>query len=224
LTIAPRSVSEPQIVAFEAEKNATAVHPVLSQILEFNLHSYSFFDPSSTISGDAFGFYAYSYALKQNATAPFTPSNLISAAESYFTTLYASLANTQLFTPTPTARSVTAIVTTSTTRLFVVTPIAYAIVSVLLLALVCNVFLFIYSMRTHSILTEQPAGILGWAALIVGTDVEGFVGDFRTDHVGVLQMTKYVETHYLVQKAKCFADGARRVRIEELEEKRRASV
>jgi hypothetical protein len=65
------------------------------------------------------------------------------------------LANTQLFTPGST----------------VVTQVAYAIAGVLLVALVCNVFLFIYAMTTQYILTEQLAGMLGNAALIEGIDV-----------------------------------------------------
>jgi uncharacterized protein DUF3433 len=215
LTISLQQDRGPQFVSF-ATQNSTSIRPFLYQVLESTLHSYSFFDPSNTFHGDSFGFYTYSYALKLNSTAPYAPSILISAIGNYFTTMYASLANTMLFTPAV-AQSVTATISTTSTRLFVVTPVAYSIVGVLFLALICTIILFIYASK-GSILREHPIGLLGSAVLVQGSGLEAFMREFREKH-DISEVTKYVNKHYTVDKARCFADEKGRVVVNGLTEK-----
>jgi hypothetical protein len=178
----------------------------LYETLESNLNTYSIFDSSSSYRGDAFGFYAYSYALKQNATAPFAPSILLPATESMFTTFYATLANILLFTPKSTAQALEGTIFTATTRLFIVTPVAYAIVSVLFLALVCNIFLFCYAAKHHSSLTEEPVGMPGNALLVGSSGVRDFVETFKVENEGEAKALKFINKNYTVKEAKYFVE------------------
>jgi hypothetical protein len=216
LTVSQQNNNRPQFISFAAH-NSTNVRPLFYQNLEEVLHSYRFFDPSGTFASDSFGFYTYSYALKLNSTSPYTPSVLVSATENYFTTLYASLANTMLFTPAA-ARSTTATLSTTSTRLFVVTPVAYSIVGVLILALICTIVLFIHASKA-SILKEDPAGLLGRAVLVQGSGLEAFMKEFRERHGDLSGVTKYVNNHYTVQDSRCFVDDNGMIVVDHLVEK-----
>lgn len=71
---------------------------------------------------------------------------------------------------------------------------------------------------------EQPADLLGSAALVERTDVADFVKAFRAKHEGEHEVTKFVEQRYTVEEAKCFVDETGRVRLLGLVEKERSSV
>ena len=216
LTISLQHDQGPLFVSFAAQ-NSTYIRPFLYQTLESELHTYSFFDPSGTFRSDSFGLYTYFYALKLNNTATYTPSVLITAIGNYFTTFYASLANTVLFTPAP-AQSVTASVSTASTRLFVVSPVAYSIVAVLSLAVICTIILFIHSLKV-SILREEPVGLLGGAVLVEGSGLEAFMKEFKKRHEDVDEVMDYVKKHYTVDTSRCYADEERRVVVDGLVEK-----
>ena len=128
---------------------------------------------------DAFGFSVHSYALAQDAASPMIPELFKNSTEDIFTTLYASLADNQLIQQGNSPRAAQGTLSTSVTRLFVVSPVAWVIVGILLLIFVYIVFLFEYTARNHSILQEEPIGLLGNAALLEESDVSRFVSTFR---------------------------------------------
>jgi hypothetical protein len=149
-----QSKASPEYVSL-TPSNTTGTHPILYQTLETTLHDYTFFDPSDSIYADAFGFSVYSYALAQNAASPMTLELFKNSTEDIFTTLYAGLADSQLFQQGNSPRTAQGALSTSVTRLFVVSPDAWVILGVVFLILVCNAFLFIYAARNYSILRKN---------------------------------------------------------------------
>lgn len=169
-------------------------------------YDYTFFDPSDSIYADAFGFSVYSYALAQNAASPMILELFKNSTEEIVTTLYASLADSQLFQQGNSPRTAQGALSTSVTRLFVVSPVAWVILGILFLILVYSAFLFIYAARNYSILQEESIGLLGNAALLEESDVSRFVSTFRQQHPNVYSMGDFVGENYTVVSSKCYLD------------------
>jgi hypothetical protein len=216
LTLSFQSGASPKFVAFQTG-NSTSIRPLVYYRIESTLHAYKVFDPSSKFNSDAFGLAVYSFANMQNPNSPLDQAAIKNSTEDMFTTFYAALANTMLFTPSNT-KPVTGVVSKSKTRLFVVNPVAYTIVVILVLALVCNIFLFVYAERNRSILKEESVGLLGNAALTHGSGVEEFVSNFRRRHPSGSNVTEHVKKAYSVRASRCFVDELDIIRVEDLEE------
>jgi hypothetical protein len=198
----------------------TTIHPVFYEPFERIVHDYTFFDPSNTFSADAFGFSVYNHAKNQNSSFPIQPDLLKSSAEDVFTTFYAGLVNTQLMEQAASPRIAQGTLSLPITRLYVVTFIAYIIVGFLGVILVCNILLFIYTETKHSILHEEPIGLMGNAALLRGSDVSAFVSEFRERHGNGIDMRKFVKKKYTMKESMCwFDDQEGCIRIEGLMEK-----
>ena len=130
------------------------------------------------------------------------------------------MVNTRLFDKAATPRTAQGTLFTSETRLFVVTPVAYTVVGILCFILICNIFLFIYAERNHSILYEEPIGLLGNAALLHESDVSVFVSEFREKHKKKYDKREFVKERYTVKESKCwFDDKERSIKVEGLVEK-----
>jgi hypothetical protein len=104
--------------------------------------------------------------------------------EGVFTTLYAGMVTNILLQPASTPITSSGYFSTPVTRLYVVTTVAYTIVGILFLLFVCNLLLFIYAERYHSILDEQPTGLLDSALIIGQSDLPEFVSEFRAAYRG----------------------------------------
>jgi len=179
LTVSIQPTISPQLISF-APNSSTSIHPSdIYQELEESFHRYGFFDPSNSIQADAFGFSVYSYAQTQNTTSPITPDLIKNCTEDLFQTLYAGLATKILFQDTTISRTSTGGLSTPVTRLYIVTPVAYTIVSVLVLALIFNIVLLVYTYRTVSILIEEPFVLIGKEELLKQShDPQRVVGDW----------------------------------------------
>ena len=135
-----------------------------------------------------------------------TPELFKNSTKDIFTTLYAGLADNQLFRQGNSPRTAQGTLSTSVTWLFVVSPVAWVIVGIPFLILVYNTFLFIYAARNYSILQEEPIGLLGNAALLEESDVSRFVSTFHQRHPNVYGMRDFVEENYTVVSFKCYLD------------------
>jgi len=178
LTVSLQPGASPQFVSF-TPKESTAFHPQFYRVFENGLHSYTFFDASNSIDADTLGFSAYSLAQARKPTSPIMPDLIQNTAEELFQTLYAGLAVKVLLWNTGTPRTANGELSTMATRLYVVTPVAYTISAILALILVCNVSLFIYAQFKHSVLLEQPTGLLGYAVLLDQSQIPALVSNFR---------------------------------------------
>jgi hypothetical protein len=224
ITMSVQPDASPEFLSF-TPSNATQIYPNSTQTnplpyVTFGiiLHSYTFYDPSDTTYTDMFGLLAYSYARTQNAASPITPDLIKNTTEEVFTTVYAALASSALFQLASSPTQAQGAFSTAVTRLYVVTPVAYTIVGFLLLIFVCNVFLFIYSQKHHSILREETRGLLGNAAVLDQSDVSSFVTDFRQRHSEEHELVAFVEEKYTVADSKCyFQDDPRKIRLKGLE-------
>jgi hypothetical protein len=216
LTVFLQPNTPPQFLSFEPSK-AVLFHPEFYELFERILQFYTFFDPSNTFYADAFGLSVYNYAITLNSSSPIQPDILKNAIESLFTTMYAGLAITQLLNQAANPRIGQGTLSTPVTRLFVVTPVAYIIVGIMGLILICNISLFVYAELHHSILYEEPIGLLGNAALLHESGVSAFVSKFREQHEDIYKMRAFVKENYSVERSKCwFDDEEGIIKVEEL--------
>ena len=100
------------------------------------------------------------------------------------------------------------------------TEVAYTIVAVLLLIFMCNILLLVYAETHHSILHEQPTGLLGMAPIVERSDLLEFVSEFRKAHKEVYQIRRFVEKNYTTKDARCYMEESTgKIRIERLTER-----
>lgn len=148
------------------------------------------------------------------------PDVIQNSLEDVFTTFYASLVTNLLLQPAGTPGTGTGELSTPVTRLYVMTPVAYTIVAILSLIFICNILLFIYAERHHSILHEQPKGLLRNASIIVKSDLPDFVSEFRKAHPNEYQIRKFVDNNYTIKDARCYMDESTgRIHVEGLKER-----
>lgn len=156
---------------------------------ETMLHEYVTSTPTSLSYETDIGRLIFTYATRQLSSAsPPDANTLVASASAIFTTVFAVLANTILFEPisgttfidingSTIDSSISAIFSSTQTRLLVVSPIAYAIIGVLFLIALCIVTAAVYTERHHSILHEEPVGLLSYAAILKGSDVNKLVDE-----------------------------------------------
>lgn len=219
VTVSNQGNSPPQIRSFEA-RNTTSFRPELHQTLVDTLEIYKFSDPSNSIQADAFAFSVLSYAQTQNPTSLMMPNVIQDSLEDVFTTFYASLATNLLLQPAKNLDTGTGQLSIPVTRLYVVTPVAYTIVAIVSLIFIFNILLFVYAERSHSILYEQPTGLLGNASIIVESDLLDFVSEFRTAHPTEYKIRDFVNDNYAIKDARCYMDeSSGKIRVEGLKER-----
>jgi len=219
LTVSQQPNTPPQYISF-TPSNSAPIHPELYLTLETTLNRYKFIDPSNSIQADAFGFSVLSYAGMQNPSSPIIPYLIMDSMEELFTTLYAGLVTTLQLQQTSPPTTANGEFSTPVTRLYVVTPVAYTIVPILFLILVCNILLFIYAEKHHSILYEKPLGILGYAALLNRSEIPEFVSEFQEKHSEVLKIGEFIKEKYDLKEARCYLDeGSGVISVENLREK-----
>ncbi|KAE9363279.1 hypothetical protein N431DRAFT_423829 [Stipitochalara longipes BDJ] len=219
VTVSYQPSNAPQFLSFTAT-NSTNFQPELHQTFEDTIGNYKFLDGSGTIQTDTFALSVLSCAETQNPTSPITPSTIQNSIEDVLTTVYAGLVANLLLPPANTPRTGSGNLSTPVTRLYVVTPVAYTIATILLLIFVCNVLLFGYVERHHSILHEQPTGLLGMAPIVERSDLPAFVAGFRESHRDEYQIREFVEENYTTKNARCYMEESTgKIRIEGLKER-----
>ena len=85
-------------------------------------------------------------------------------------------------------------------------PVAYTILAVLVLITVLNLVLF-YQARTKSILPEEPSGLLSYAGLLRGSDIDGMVTEVMRKPGFDGQLTKAVKEVYDLKGSSCKLEG-----------------
>ncbi|KAH8667928.1 hypothetical protein BGZ60DRAFT_564229 [Tricladium varicosporioides] len=171
--------SEPSLKNFAPRLlNATNFRPdILWRIFENNMPEFNCFDQLSNVDADEFMRNVYNIAAKRLPDSPLLPEAIIHAASTLWSTTFAVLASTELFTPSSPPMNGTGIYSTEMNRLVVVSPIAYIILSILTIVALLNISLFFYS-NQESILLEEPVGLVGAAGILHGSIINKMFDEF----------------------------------------------
>ena len=155
----------PDIKAFSATNVSEVRAGDIWRFFEMGFQSPGCYDPGSDVDTNQFGLQVYWLASKRMPTSPLLPNAIIDAAQTMFATMYAVFTSLHLLQPTDAPVQRNGSMSVQITRLIVVPPIAYAIIGVLLVVAGLNVALF-FETQKLSILSEEPVGLLGAAAIL----------------------------------------------------------
>jgi hypothetical protein len=196
------------------ENNVTEIRPFFYKVLENTLPDYTAFDPSNTFETDAWGRFVYQLASRRNITNPLDSQNIQSAMETLFSSFFASLASTSLFQPVTNAIQVDATFAEQVTRLFVVSPVAWTVAIILCLVLICNGFLIIYSEKNHSMLEEEPKGLLGSAVLLQDSGLFDLLSYLRGSPPAGIPVKRALKDNHELESVRCWYDAeAKLIRV-----------
>ena len=203
--------SHPTFISFTGDSE-TQMFPALDVVFENALRDYIIFNPASATNADAVGFSIYSAAVQQySQTFPTAPS-ILRSTQNVYATIYAALANNVLLQRADSSRSGFGTLTRTTNRLFVAHTVAYITVAALFIVLICHMILFVYAKRHHTMLDEEPVGLLGAAKLLRRSELFALVDKFEERHPGIGEMQEYMKEHYgLGHGEKCWWDENERV-------------
>jgi Protein of unknown function (DUF3433) len=129
------------------------------------------YDPTATTSYTEFGRLIANLAQVTYPDTFLDPQVLETAAQQIFSTIWATLSAAKLFKPSNTPSSITGTLSKSTTRLLVVPQVAYTIVAVLCSVVLVLMWVIYYVRERHSILFEEPTGLLGHVGLLCDSDL-----------------------------------------------------
>ena len=126
----------------------------------------------ATIDSDSdFGQLLYQITSKRNQVSALAPDLIVNAANDLFGTAFAIFANSHLFLQMATPEIMSGIHSRKETRIVVVTWAAYTVVSILAVAAILNVLLFVSRLQ-ESMLLEEPKGLLGSAILLHESNID----------------------------------------------------
>jgi Protein of unknown function (DUF3433) len=146
---------------------------------EANLHTPFTFDVNGQLESTDLGNLIWQFAHQTSQGSELDPQVLVDATENIFTSVFALTCTTVAFQPTRAEEIFSGSVSTSTSRLFVASKIAYALVTLLAAVVLSMLFTLIYTIKTTSILFEEPVGLLSSAGILAQSDVNGFTDTLR---------------------------------------------
>jgi hypothetical protein len=175
LTVSAQKASLPKVESFvEDTTQLEEFRPLGSRVLESDFTGFLQSDPKGIYSADLLAIVSYEVARILNPGDPLDGPTLKKAMEKVWPSVFAYLTTTSLI-QRPDKRTVLGQQMRNETRLFVYSPVAWTIVVIMILVAICNVFLILRAEREHSILQEEPQGLLGAAVLLQDSDVSTFV-------------------------------------------------
>lgn len=148
------------------------------RLFEAGLHEDFTFDATNTISSTDFGRLVYTYAKTMNPISPLEPNVLQAATENLFASAYAVLTNAFLFQNDSSQPTFEGTSSSFSSRLFVYSPVAYTLIVLLAFLATCTIATLVYG-RRPSILCEEPKGLLSYAGILHGSDINTRVTETR---------------------------------------------
>jgi hypothetical protein len=215
LTVSAQKDLLPRVESFvEDTAQLAEFRPFGTRVFEGDLTFFLQMDPKGIYSADLLAIIAYEVGRTLNPGNPMDGPTLRKAMEKVWPSVFAYVTTTSLI-QRPNKRTVLGQQMRNETRLFVYSPVAWTIVAILILVAICNVFLILHAEREHSILQEEPQGLLGAAVLLQDSDVNAFVARVRgVPTVDELSFRETVKRKYTVAESKCWYDGdAGRIRL-----------
>jgi len=177
VTLTPPS-NTPAVCSFTKTGEPDTTRASQWRVVEFGMLAPVVFNPGKPWSTSDFGSTVLNYAKKIAPADPLSPEALKNAISRVFTTAYLTAVATHAFDPLVAEEAAPGTLLTPTTRLYVVGWVANFVLAFLVLTLLFLCWVFGYVRNTHSILTEEPKGLLGMAGLITRSDnIKSFVED-----------------------------------------------
>ena len=195
LTMGIGTGPRPTYVSFDGEP-AVEMFPGLEIVFENALRDYVVFNPGAGTNANAVGFSIYSTAVQRYSQTSPNSSSILNSTESVYATIYAALANSLLLQQAVTPRNRSATLTRTVSRLFISRTVAYIIIAALAIVFICHLILFFYARRHHTMLDEEPVGLLGAAKLLRRSDLFELIDKFEERHPEIGEMQKYMKKHY----------------------------
>jgi hypothetical protein len=163
-------------------------------------------DPSinDTINTNDLGLLIYKPSSQSSPNNPMDPDSLSSALEQAFTSLYAKVVSDSMMQPMQ-LNAINGTFNFFENRVVVRSPVAWVLVTIMVFVLVCSVWLFWHARYHRTILTETPVGLLGYAAILQGSDVFPRLQERLREGQRVQPITHLHET-YNLQNFTCFYD------------------
>lgn len=126
-----------------------------------------------TLCTTEFGFLVYEEAQKRNPADSLEVHALLDSLTEFYTTTFAIVGSTKLYDPsTGPNMTTTAEVLQSVQRLFVYKPVALILSTVLFCSVICAIGVLWYSATHRSILCEEPYGLISYAQILMGSNVD----------------------------------------------------
>ncbi|KAJ9608413.1 hypothetical protein H2200_007401 [Cladophialophora chaetospira] len=166
------------------------------QGFETALHQVGYYNPQTNVSSTGFGNLILALAQQSRSDAILHPDTLIAAAEKLFTSVFAVLGATVLFSSATTPNFGEGSIDETHTRLFVVIAAAAPMISVLACAVLGTIVICLRSRRVSSVLLEEPASLAGFANLLFGSGLLQLVGEMRDRHDYDGKFVKYFKRNY----------------------------
>ena len=220
LTMEVGTAPRPIYVSFDG-KSETEMFPGLEIVFENALRDYVIFNPGAGTNANAVGFSIYSTAVQQYDQPSPNSTSILSSTENVYATVYAALANNVLLQRAVTPRDDFGSLTRTVSRLFISRTVAYIIIGVLVVVFICHTILFCYAYIYHTMLDEEPVGLLGAAKLLRRSDLFELIDKFEERHPDIGKMQNYMKKHYRLSDGDdCSWDKTeRKLRVEGFDER-----
>jgi hypothetical protein len=181
-----------------------------ADVIESNMFLSTDFSLNSAWSTSHFGSIVL-YLAKQKEPSTYLGSDiLIENIRTVFTASYLTAAAINSFRPKSSPTLVSATVAQPQTRLFIVEGIAALSIAMLVLFLVFNALIWRSVQANHTILVEEPQGLLSAAGLLHGSNVfDTLVDGNCTSETYDGRIVKLVESRYDVNRSLCVIGGHR---------------
>jgi hypothetical protein len=166
-------------------------------------------DITAEISTTEFGRVVFQDAQRRSAT-PQDPNVLQDAISEVFTSAFAMLSNTVLFTVLNTDIKPTVSVKMAKTvqRLFVYLPVAALVCVVLMLSIFCMLAVMLYSSTHASILREEPSGLLSYADILLGSSsIKNLVSQVRAHPKYDGRIVQRANKYFQLEKVYCSTES-----------------
>jgi hypothetical protein len=201
------SVSNTTGLSFEKTGERYIQRHQYADVIESNMFLSTEFSLNSAWSTSHFGSIVLYLAKEKEPSAYLASDILIENIRTVFTASYLTAAAMNSFRPKANPAFVSAAVSQTQTRLFIVEWIAALSIAILGLCLTFNVFIWRSVQGNHSILVEEPQGLLSAAGLLHGSNIfDALVGNYCTPEAYDRQFVKSVERRYDVNRSLCVID------------------
>jgi hypothetical protein len=179
------SKKAPVLVSFTrnttSESQFGSANKTMGLLFESGLNLTPAIDITDQTLTTEFGRILLQIAQSRSAT-PLEPNLLQDIMSKVFTSAFAMLSNTELFTKLTGERRETIKVERATIeqRLFVYIPVAIAVCAMISLSVICTTAVLFYSQKHASILREEPSGLLSYADILFDSiEIVNLVGQVR---------------------------------------------
>jgi Protein of unknown function (DUF3433) len=160
-------------------------------------------NPDSHDFTSGFGELLLEYARTQDASSSLAPDLLASSASTVFSSIFAVFAESFLFAPVSNDMTVSGLSIISETRLTVVAWSTLTSIGILSVLIILTVILFFYLWRFEAVLPEEPHGILGYASLLHGSDLNNLLDDANQGCAYEGKFYEWLRAHYVLGSERC---------------------